>query len=212
MPFPQSETVGAKTFEQVDVKSLLRENFVPGMQVRNEGEVARNVLLADPTDEASIPCIAINRADDQETEVFLADLFEESPHPTDSNAIIRTEGSYWGEVVELRVWAFNPDERDQLYQKVKQILIDMRISGVFESAGLKQVKFTGGHDAMSSDYFGRPVYWAPIHMSCLNPLMVKQTISVISSITVQSLEGVGANGNVTNQGTSPAGAEPVGGL
>jgi hypothetical protein len=139
------------------------------------------VLKADPQSPAELPCIGVNRANDNESSQSLTDSYGTAYNP-DTKELDTFYGTFFSEEVEIRVWHTNADERDKLYQTVKAVLFAGRSDLV--QKGLLNVTLRGGRDEQDSTMQNAPtvLYWGTITMSYLNPLDV-QFVDTVEPIT-----------------------------
>lgn len=145
------------------------------------------VLGSDPQSPSELPCVGINRANDDEANMSIADHHGDDYDGT-SGTYVTQQGTFFSESVEIRVWHTNADERDKLYKVVKAILFTYRLAWV--EKGLLNVSLRGGRDEQDSSMTNAPtvIYWSVITMVYLNPLNVEITESVegITDFTVNT--------------------------
>jgi hypothetical protein len=163
------------TFEYIDMKDELVNALKAGLLAFSFGAV--KVLKSDPQSPAEIPCIGINRIDDNENERTLGD-FSDADYDKDTKTYTTEYGTFFAEAVEVRVWHVNADERDKVYRTVKAILFAARIDLV--QKGVLNISLRSGKDEQDTTMTQAPMalYWASITMSYLNPLDVHITEAV----------------------------------
>lgn len=170
------------SFEHVDIKEELMNAFKEDLPKFGFGSV--RVIKADPQTATEIPCIGINRVDDNESSQSIADMAG-THYDTETEKYYKTFGTYFQESVEVRVWHTNADERDKLYRHVKAILLANRLPMV--EKGLLNITLRGGRDEQDSSMQQAPMvlYWSTLTMSYLNPLDVtfEEVVAPISAIT-----------------------------
>jgi hypothetical protein len=175
-------------YDTVDVKQEMVDAFKLALPKFNYATV--KVLKADPQSPAELPCIGINRANDDETSVSMAD-FHGADYDATTKIYTTTQGTFFSESMEIRVWHTNADERNKLYNVVRAILFAYRQSWVAQ--GLINVTLRAGRDEQDSSMSQAPtvLYWSVINMMYLNPL----NVDVID--TVDPISAVPNNGIVT---------------
>lgn len=170
------------TFASVDVKQLVVAALKSDLPINNLPSV--RVLKADPQGPSELPCIGVVRASDDEVSMTMAD-YADTAYDAPSQTVTTTQGTFFSESLELRVWHTNADERDNLYQVVKAILFANRLS--FVQQGLLNVTLRAGRDEQDSSMSQAPtiLYWGVITMSYLNPLNVdiQTTAPMITSVS-----------------------------
>jgi hypothetical protein len=163
------------TYATVDVKTelvnLLKE------ELRRKGFPDVKVLRSDPATPAEVPCIGVNRSNDDETSQSIGDFHGTNYNKT-TNEYVTYQGTFFQESVEVRVWHLNADERDTLYLAVKGILFASRLPLV--EKGLLNVALRGGRDEQDTtmEKAPFPIYWSSISMEYMNPLNVEITEAV----------------------------------
>ncbi len=181
------------TFEHVDVKQELVDELKARLPGFGFGNV--KVIKADPQSASELPCIGINRVDDNETEQSIADAVDVR-YDKDTQTYYQVFGTYFSESVEVRVWHTNADERDKLYRHVKAVLLALRLPLV--EKGLLNISLRTGRDEQDSSMAQAPMvlYWSTITMSYLNPLNVtfEEIVQPISAITPNMTTGGSQNG------------------
>lgn len=185
------------TYASVDVKEELKEMLKTHIPRFYPAPV--KVLKSDPSTIGEVPCVGINRIDDSETNQSISDLHEVS-YDKASKTYKEVRGTFFSEAMDIRVWHTNGDERDKLYQAIKAILFAHRLELV--EKGLHNVTLRIGRDEQDSSmtWAPKPIYWATITMSYLNPLHVEvgeptepiTAVDVTTNLTLQtSVEGGG---------------------
>lgn len=163
------------TFEHVDVKTKIvteLRNQLPKYEFQNV-----KVIKADPQSATEIPCIGVNRVDDNEAEQSIADASGNAYDPS-TKTYRQFFGTFFQESIEIRVWHTNADERDKLYRVVKASLVALRLKLVED--GLLNLTLRSGRDEQDSSMAQAPMvlYWSTITMSYLNPMDVTFTDEV----------------------------------
>lgn len=196
------------TFEHVDVKQELLDALKEKLPGFGFGNV--KVLKSDPQSSSELPCIGINRVDDNETESSIADAVDVR-YDKDTETYYQVFGTYFSESVEVRVWHTNADERDKLYRHVKAILVALRLPLV--EKGLLNITLRTGRDEQDSSMAQAPtvLYWSAITMSYLNPLDVTfaEVVPAITAVPVTSNMDNGTTATTVAPGTSGAGTTGV---
>jgi hypothetical protein len=171
------------TFQHVDVKSEIVNQLKRELPKFNFGNV--KVIKADPLTQAEMPCIGINRVDDNESEQSLADA-QGHFYDAEMKEYRTFYGTFFQESLEVRVWHTNADERDRLGLHTKAILFAIRPSLV--EKGLLNITLRSGRDEQDStmQQANTALYWTSITMSYLNPMDVTfvSTVEPISAVTV----------------------------
>jgi hypothetical protein len=167
------------TFEYVDVKDEIQKKLKKLLQAYSFGSV--KVLKADPQTPAEVPCIGINRIDDNEDSQSIADA-QGTTYDKVTQVYRTIQGTFFSEAIEVRIWHTNADERDKLYHTVKALLFAIRPD--FIEKGLLNISLRGGRDEQDSSMAQAPMvlYWATLTMTYLNPLDVN-IIEIIEPIT-----------------------------
>lgn len=185
------------TFENVDVKEELVQMLkksLPKYEFKNV-----KVLKADPQGAGELPCIGINRIDDNETEQSISDAVE-TRYDSVNQKHYRVFGTFFSESIEIRVWHTNANERDRLYRHSKAILFANRLPLV--EKGLLNVTLRTGRDEQDSSMRQAPMvlYWSSITMSYLNPLDVtfEEDVEMITAVPVTSNLGTDGEEDTTN--------------
>lgn len=196
------------TFEHVDVKEEVLQAFKAKLPGFGFGNV--KVLKSDPQSSSELPCIGINRVDDNETEQTISDAVD-IRYDQDTQTYYQVFGTYFSESVEMRVWHTNADERDKLYRHVKAILVALRLPLV--EKGLLNISLRTGRDEQDSSMAQAPMvlYWSAITMSYLNPLDVtfSEVVPAITAINpAMHVRGSGASTTVAT-GTSGTGTTTI---
>ena len=137
------------------------------------------IIKADPKEAAEIPCICVNRADAGESNQVLGDVLDPE-FDEESSKWVEYKGTFFSETMEIRIWHFNSDERENLYLLMQAILFDMK--NALAAKGVHNVKLRGGRDEQDNTMMAQPLYWAAIHMDYLNPLQVSVIINDESDI------------------------------
>lgn len=174
------------TFETVDVKTALVTVLKKELQDLGYGSV--RVIRSDPASQAEMPCVAINRANDDESNQTMGDA-QGTHYDKASKQYYTYQGTFFQEAMEIRVWHTNADERDKLYLAIKAVLFAVRQSLV--EKGLINISLRGGRDEQDTTMQHAPValYWSTINMEYLNPLNV-EIVEIIEPITAIYDEGV----------------------
>lgn len=169
-------------FATLDVKAEVTEAFK--VELPKFGFKNVKVLKSDPQSPSELPCVGVNRANDDEANMSIADSHG-NEYDTGTQTYTTQQGTFFSEAVEIRVWHTNADERDKLYRTVKGILFAYRLNWV--EKGLLNVSLRGGRDEQDSSMTNAPtvMYWSVITMVYLNPLNVDitETIAAITDIT-----------------------------
>lgn len=172
-------------FKTVDVKEELTQAFKKALPKFEFAAV--KVLKADPQSQTELPCIGINRVNDDESNQSIGDSHGNS-YNSDSKTYTTEQGTFFSEAIEVRVWHTNADERDKLYRVVKAVLFAYRLPLV--QKGLLNISLGGGRDEQDSSMQNAPmvIYWSAITMRFLNPMDVEvyETVDTITDITVNT--------------------------
>ena len=154
------------------VRIIKREMIAQGVQVK--------VITTDPRDIKELPCIALNRVTDNESQMGFNNLYDEEYDP----ATEQSNPFYSGlmtENIEIRIWTENSDERDSLSFLSKGILILAKQELI--KKGLGNMQLNGGRDEQDfktfDPYF---IYWYVINFTALNPMDVRPTPTTVKPI------------------------------
>lgn len=176
------------SFNHVDVKDTIVTKLK--IELPKFGFSKVKVLKADPRTQAELPCIGVNRIDDNETEQSIADS-QGTIYDKDTKEYRQIYGTFFQESSEVRIWHTNADERDRLYRHVKAILFALRRELVEQ--GIINVTLRSGRDEQDSTMAqaSTVLYWSSITMSYLNPLDIQfvDIVEPITSITNNGGEG-----------------------
>lgn len=168
-------------FEHVDVKQEIVNKLK--IELPKFGFSRVKVLKADPQTATEIPCIGVNRVDDNETEQSIADS-QGTYYDKSTKEYKKFFGTFFQESIECRVWHTNADERDKLYRHVKAILVALRNELV--ERGLLNLSLRSGRDEQDSSQAQAPMvlYWSTITMTYLNPMDIEfvEIVEPISAV------------------------------
>jgi hypothetical protein len=137
---------------------ILASDVVNNILVRGDNSFLNDikVIRADPNPHMDVPCIAINKINDSETEPFLGD--QDGEYVDELNKTHQQDISMWTESIELRIWTHNGDERDYLVPILKYILFEIR--GILAQLGVINQTISGGQDEFDPmSYTPKIMYW-----------------------------------------------------
>jgi hypothetical protein len=115
-------------------------------------------------------------------EILMDDEFD------DDSSYFESEG--WLANVQISVvgWSLNPNERRDLRKALRRIVVANL--PVFADAGMQQVELSqADSDAVSGEY-GAPIYQAVCTFSCLSPVRVGNSTSVVTDVEVRGNSNV----------------------
>lgn len=169
-------------YTYADVKDILVTLLKKELPKYNFSDV--KVIKADPQSPAEIPCIGINRIDDNESDGSISDSRQTLYDPA-TEELKTFYGTFFQEAMEVRIWHTNADMREKLYLHTKVILFAARTELV--EKGILNVLLRSGRDEQDTTQAQAPmaIYWSSITLSYLNPMDVELESSVapITSIT-----------------------------
>jgi hypothetical protein len=185
-----------KRFIYLDIKrqllKLLEDGYVELNAVDKYGEYKVKVFSRDPILKSigeaskSIPCITVFRQADDEESQFLGEAYDEE----DADLGNYRKGRLFEESFELKVWAFTPILRDDLYYDLKCIIVagmqrylynlELEDSGEevhpFGEGGASTVVLAEGHDENTiNEIQGHPIFTASLIVRVLNSMQWQDT-------------------------------------
>jgi len=143
------------------------------------------VMTADPKTEMELPCIGVNRSYDSEDDESFANFFENEIDPATMGNVVVSSALFTA-TCELRVWSLNADERDSMYEDLKEILV--LIKPQLAALGFGSIKIKGGRDENDfRTYSPLMMYWGAINVSALSPMDAWNAAPDTTATPIQSL-------------------------
>ncbi len=148
-----------------------------------------NVFRRDPIipmgggdSKKELPCVGVNRIADAENDQFIGEilgeneeLFENDDGSFTTNGNSDT-GRVFYEIFELRVWAFSAQLRDEIYNKMKHIILVGK-KEYLEDNGAFLVRFVNGVDEADHNFLPNiPMYWGTMQVAVMNTYLIVNEI------------------------------------
>ena len=116
-----------------------------------------------------IPCVCVNRIDDSESDQFIGETVDSS------EVGVEQHGRFFKETFELRVWSFSAQERDDIYSKLKYIILAGKKQFIEDEGGYI-VRMESGVDEADHNFLpGKPMFWGTMHVSATNGYLLNDT-------------------------------------
>jgi hypothetical protein len=176
-----------------DPLSFLRDRLEAGLAV----EVARGALLpasgvievvnASPQYEpARWPIVSVILVAENPVERAIGELYEADSFDSESGLWTESEG--WLSHVQINVsgWTENSDERIELRKALRRIVIANL--PVFDAQGFAQIEFPQNDMDMVGGEYPAPVYQTSGTFTCLAPVIVGDSVDVITDVEVTGTE------------------------
>lgn len=178
----------AATYEGVgaDVLSLLRERLDLGLQVEvQRGTLVHDnghieVLTAPPATETTVwPLVTVHLQEDAPGDRAIGEFIGGDGFDPDTGLWDETEGWLAKTQIAIMGWSLNPDERIELRQALRRIVIANL--PVFEAASIVDVEFSQ-QDTEDFSSYDAPVYQVLCTFSCTSPVAIKSTVPAVTSV------------------------------
>lgn len=167
-------------FCSINTKKQIYEMLVEGFEhlhtLQTDSPFKVSVFRRDPIVPGGssglgteIPCVAINRIADGETDQFIGDLAG-----YDQESGNQTGGRFFSEVFEIRVWATLAGMRDDIYEDLKRILLTGKNSYLIDE-GAYLVRILNGVDEADHNFLPNvPMFWGTLQLSVITPLLYEE--------------------------------------
>jgi len=170
----------------LDLKKELVRIFARELIAR---KIQIKVITADPRTHGELPCLAINRVNDDEGQIGFNNIYEQ-----EFNEATEEESPAYlalmTETIELRLWTENANQRDDIYFIMKEIAILAKQELIKKGQGLGNMRITGGRDEQDfktfEPYF---IYWSVLNFIALNPLEVKPSVPTTGVKPILGVDG-----------------------
>lgn len=172
-------------YKYIDVKDELVRYI--DSKIKEEGIANIRVLKSDPREASEIPCICVNRVNDDEANEVLGEDYGFN-YDEDLEMDVEVTGTYFSETLEIRGWFQNAIDRDKIFILTKAILFNARL--YLQGLGLVNITLRGGRDEQDNTFPPHPLYWFTITINYLNPLEVS---NVPESGTYEIVETIDSN-------------------
>jgi hypothetical protein len=166
-------------------KELFADSATPyGPHIKQVDVFRRDPIIRKPGEMSKqVPCVAINRIADGESNKLLGD------YHNDGSTQTGIKGRYFTEVFEVRVWAQNPELRDDIYDDVKKIILVGKqrylVNDVIDengdrilpygNGGAVIVRVLSGIDEADHNFFpGKPMFWGTLQIALVNPFLFEE--------------------------------------
>lgn len=125
------------------------------------------VFTADPRFKREMPCVAVNRIYDSEDKMGFDNFYNQELTP-DGSGTVENKSGLFTQNCEVRIWTENADERDDMFNELKEILLLAKDDlGKF---GFGEMMIKGGRDENDfRTYSPLFIYWAVINFTALSP-------------------------------------------
>lgn len=149
----------------------LKKTLVPLVRAAYVARARKvNVMTSDPRTELELPCVAVNRIYDSEDQQGFANVYDEVTDPSTEGNVENLSGLFT-QNVELRIWTENADQRDDMFDELKEILISLK--SVLAEKGFGTMRVFGGRDENDfRTYSPLFIYWGVLQFTALSPLDV----------------------------------------
>lgn len=118
--------------------------------------------------DTDMPCLAVNRIYDSEDQQGL-DNFYSNELDEKSGGNLTIYSGLFTQNVELRIWTEDADQRDDMFNELKEILILAKVS--LGQQGFGSMRISGGRDENDfRTYEPLFIYWGVIQFTALSPL------------------------------------------
>lgn len=172
----------------------LKKTLVPMIRAEYAARMRQvTVRTADPRLEIDLPCVAVNRIYDSEDQQGFANVYDEEIDPqTQGN--IEIKSGLFTQNVELRIWTQDADQRDDMFDELKEILILKKDD--LAKMGFGSMRIFGGRDENDfRTYSPLFIYWGVLQFTALSPLdaftvpdtTAKPILSITSSINPEEV-------------------------
>ena len=115
-----------------------------------------------------MPCLAVNRIYDSEDQQGMDNFYANELDPKSGGNLTIYSGLFT-QNVELRIWTEDADQRDDMFNELKEILILAK--PVLAAQGFGSMRVSGGRDENDfRTYAHLFVYWGVLQFTALSPL------------------------------------------
>lgn len=176
-----------------DVKDYIAQAVTSELQQSNYGNGAIRIFKSDPLDEQSLPAIGINMVNLDEDSSGIGLTTQPPTFDQESGLYTTYQGAYMKEIVEVRVFHTNADERDKL--RIFTLAVLFAVKNDLLQMGIQNITLSGGRDEQDNTLLqSGPLFMNSINLSYLNPLDVTVTTSATVVASVNSDPQVAQNG------------------
>ena len=192
-------------FDFLDAKGaiikLLEDGFTelvtPNAQYSKVNVFRRDPIIPIGGGDANkeLPCVGVNRIADAENDQFIGEMLDGEDEVFENQdgeleSVNNTKGRIFYEIFELRVWAFSAQLRDEIYNKMKRIVL-LGKKEYLEDNGAFLVRFVNGVDEADHNFLPNiPMFWGTMQIAVMN------TYTIIDKDPYEQVEDFDVDTNI----------------
>mgnify|MGYP003964419849 FL=1 len=171
--------------ESADVLTIIRDRLFLGFAslisngVLTPDSGAISVLTAPPiVPEVQMPVVTVHVRSDSSDEFGIGDEFLADSRMEDGSWV-EYPGFLSRYSIEIVCWSLNPDERIQMRQLIKALLLSN--FSIFDNYGIVEINMSHS-DSEDFESYSSPVYQVVTTLSCLAPALIAGYVSQVSKV------------------------------